>query len=265
MKKLISFVSIGFIIILLIITFKSFFIVSTYPSYKKIEKKRILKATEKYNLLEGTHFSIRYKDKDKDIAKITLDILEKHYEKICKKLDYFTYEKVPVIIYNDGEELLKTIRLKTDIPPLGAYYSGVINILSPFNWIEYGDNVEKIYKETGPHIHEFTHLLVDEKTNGNYPMWLTEGIALYVERELMGIDWELGKGKTKDIDIEKLNNDFGEIEIDIAYRKSLEVVDNMIDDYGFNKVNLLLDSLGMGNNINSSVKKALKVNFKDID
>ncbi|MCG4585448.1 hypothetical protein L0P56_08060, partial [Anaerosalibacter bizertensis] len=92
-----------------------------------------------------------------------------------------------------------------------------------------------------------------------------EGIALYMERELMGIDWELGKGKTKDIDIEKLNNDFNEIEIDIAYRKSLEVVDNMIDNYGFNKFNLLLESLGMGNNIDSSVKKALKVNFKDIN
>ncbi|MCR2044816.1 peptidase MA family metallohydrolase [Anaerosalibacter massiliensis] len=265
MKKLIAITSIVFIILLLIITFKSFFIVSTYPSYKRIEKGRVLQRTNKYYTLNGTHFSIRYKEADKNIAFITLNKLERHYEEICNKLDYFPKEKIPVIIYNNGEEFLKTIRLKTNSLPLGVYYSGTINILSPYNWVEDKYDIEKVYEETGPHIHEFIHFIVDEKTNGNYPMWLTEGMALYMEREILGIDWELGKEKSKSIGIEELNNDFDKIEVDISYRKSLETVDSLIDKYGLDKINLLLDDLGKGNNINTSVKKALKVNFKDIN
>lgn len=264
MKKLLFFVSIGFIIILLFITFESFFVVSTYPIYKKAEKGRILQITNKYDTVNGKHFFVRYKKEDKDIALITESVLEKHYEDICEKLNYFPKGKVPVIIYNNEEEFLNTIKLETDIPPLAAYYSGTINILSPLSGDKSGNNIEEIYEKTGPHIHEFTHFLIDEKTNGNYPMWLTEGISLYMERELLGIDWKMGKGRTKDIDIKRLNNDFDELEVDIAYRKSLEVVDNMIGEYGFNKFNLLLDDLGKGNNINNSVKKALKVDILDI-
>ncbi len=106
-------------------------------------------------------------------------------------------------------------------------------------------------------IHEFTHLIVDEKTRGNYPLWLTEGLALFIEKETIGFEWEKGIGEISNISLKDLNDNFDEIEIGAAYRKSYEVIDKLNDQFGFDKINLLLDNLGIGSNVNTSLKEYL--------
>lgn len=233
---------------------------------KDIEKRRMINYVKEYYTLESDRYIIRYKsDEDIDIAKLTEQIMDKYYEMVCEMFNFYPEDKVDIIIYNDGDSLLENVKLKKDNPPLGVYYSGVINILSPKVWINLDDNFQRIYEKKGPVIHEFTHLIVDEKTKGNYPMWLTEGIALYTEYETTGFEWGKDLKEHEEITIEELNNNFHDLSPYLSYRKSFEIVRKISDTWGFDKLSLLLDTLGEGNSIAKSTKKVLKVNLSDID
>jgi len=263
-KKILLYVLIAVIIFFSFLTFKNYLQISIYPIIKTLEYKRILRSKKDYKYFHTENFCILYID-DIDFARITGEVMEEHYEKLCKKLDCFPNKKVPVIIYYNQKELLETIRLKKDNSPVGAYYSGIIHLLSPTEWIEDKDNINEIYRATTPVVHEFTHLLVDEKTKNNYPLWFTEGIALYMEDKLMGFEWEEGKGETSSISLEDLNKNFSNLEQGLAYRKSYEIVSYLAEDYGFDKINLLLDSLGKGQEINNSFEAVLKIKIEEFD
>lgn len=266
MKKVLFCTSIITIVILIFTSMQGLFQISTYPFIRQLEKRRILKEVNEYNTLNSEHFYIKFSKIDEGIAIETGKILEEYFDKICGKLNYFPKEKIPVIIYSNVEDFKSLLNLDEEIAPLGAYYCGIINILSPSNWMDINkfDDIGNIYREKGPHVHEFIHFIVDEKTKGNYPLWLTEGIALYMEEELLGSSWNLGIGETDKITIEYLDKNFTKIEVGLAYRKSYELIKGMIDKYGLGDFNQLLDNLGHGRDIEKSVKIVFKTEFSEI-
>ncbi|WP_202707743.1 peptidase MA family metallohydrolase [Sporosalibacterium faouarense] len=231
---------------------------------KAFEKTRILHNVKEYDKLETERFVIRYED-DKKNAELTAKILSKYYDQVCSMFDYYPQEKVVIIIYNNGEDLVDNTRLKKDTPPLGVYYSGTINILSPKVWLSQNESYEEAFEKNGPVVHEFAHQVVDDITNGNYPIWLTEGIALYVEYKTTGFEWGSEIKNGNDITVEDLTNKFYDIDTGLSYRKSFEVVSSISENWGFDKLRLLLDTLGDGNSMDKSTQKVLKVNLMDID
>jgi len=237
--------------------------VSLYPTIKDIEKTRMLRAVKDYQTIDTEHFTIRYSD-DIEIAKLTENIAEKYFDEVCSIFDYEPEEKVDIIIYNDKEALLENTRLNKSSSPMGLYYSGVISVLSPRLWVNNGEDINEVYEMNGPVVHEFTHYIVDEITNGNYPMWLTEGIALYTEYKTTGFEWGEGYSDSQDITIEELNSNFSELDQGLAYRRSFEVVNSISEKWGFDKLNIILDTLGEGSSINSSVRAVLKINLNEL-
>ncbi len=69
--------------------------------------------------------------------------------------------------------------------PWGSIWAGLIRVLSPRAWM--GDTPvsqqQQVFQSQGPVADEYTHLLVDYKTGGNYTLWLTEGLAQYAEAD----------------------------------------------------------------------------------
>lgn len=255
---------------MIIIGLFSFFIikehiqVSFYPLVRNYQKNKILNSLHDYKSIKTKNFTIYFKEEEQNIGEITGNIIEEHYEEVCSYFNHYPKGDTPIIIYDKEKDLINSIKLKKGIPaPLGVYYSGTINILSPNLWIG-KDNLVEEYKETTPVVHEFTHLIVDEKTNGNYPLWLTEGLALFMEEKTIGFEWKDGIGETSSITLKDLNNDFEHIETEKAYRKSLEIVNHLNSKYRFDNINLLLDNLGMGSNINTSLKKVFKLGLTEI-
>ena len=131
------------------------------------------------------------------------------------------------------------------------------------NSFKEGD-LEDEYIKITPVIHEFNHLIVDEKTKGNYPLWLTEGLALFIEEKTIGFEWKEGIGETFSVSLKELNDNFDHIKTEIAYRKSFETISYLNTKYEFDKINLLLDNLGIGGNINTSLKKVFKLSLNEI-
>lgn len=263
-KCILFFAIIIFIIASGLVYYQEVFQVVFYPFAKQIEKVRLLKYVEGYKTLETEHFVIRYKNEDEEYAKLTGKIGDKYYEDICNLFEYYPSKKSDVIIYRDEKSLLENLRFDHSNTPIGVYYSGIINILSPIIWIKDIENLEQTYELNGPIVHEFTHLLVDEITNGNYPMWLTEGLALYTEYEITGFEWNRYNMYEDKITIKKLDENFDAIDQVAAYRKSFEVVRWMSETWGFEKTRNILQILGRGSSINKTVKTVLKIDLYDL-
>ena len=68
---------------------------------------------------------------------------------------------------------------------------GFIHLQSPLG--------NKDYFKEGPMVHEYTHLVVDELTGGNYSRWFTEGVAQYVEQQVTGYTLDM------DFDVDEKN------------------------------------------------------------
>lgn len=264
MKRKGLVVLLGLILVILFISSYRYVKVSLYPVIKHIEKNRILSNVEKYNIVDTEHFTIRYNSDDHEAAELTANISEKYYEEVCKMYGYEPKDKVNIVIYDDKKTLLKNTRLNKSTSPIGIYYSGVINVLSPKLWIDDKNDLSKIYEINGPVVHEFAHLIIDEMTNGNYPMWLTEGMALYTEYKTTGFEWSNDNLSHEEVSIEDLDTRFDEIDQSTAYRKSFEVVRSISETWGFNKLKLILDTLGKGSSINGSVKAVLKSDLYEI-
>lgn len=235
--------------------------VSFYPVVRHIEKARILRYAKDFEILETQNFIIRYEKEDEEYAKLTASIADKYYESICNMYEYIPSSKSDVIIYKDEKGFIENLRFNRGSTPIGVYYSGVINILSPGIWIQDTENLEEIYEHNGPVLHEFTHLLIDDITRGNYPMWLTEGLALYTEYKFTGFEWQDYNHDEHMITLEDLDKRFDDIDQNIAYRKSFEVVKGISDTWGFEKMRHMLDILGKGNSINKSANAVLKTNI----
>ena len=70
-----------------------------------------------------------------------------------------------MVVYPDTASLAGSIGWNRNESAMGVYWAGSIRILSPGEWIK-GDALEKQFKQEGPMVHEFTHLMVDEITKG---------------------------------------------------------------------------------------------------
>lgn len=261
MRKVLLYTSILVVGILSFFIMKEYLQISTYPLVKQYHKNKVLNSLTDYKTINTKHFIIYFKEEEIEIGEVTADIIEKYYEDVCAYFNYYPKGDIPIIIYNRKDDLIETIKLKGETP-VGVYYSGTINLLSPNVWIKEGDLDE--YRKTSPVVHEFVHLIVDEKTRGNYPLWLTEGIALFIEEQTIGFQWNEGIGQTSTISLKDLNDNFEHIRIEVAYRKSLEIIDYLNSKYEFDNINLLLDNLGIGSSINTSLKKVFKLDLNEI-
>ncbi|WP_176461711.1 peptidase MA family metallohydrolase [Anaeromicrobium sediminis] len=262
-KKLKLLVS---VFVLLVIFFNFNFIkAKVYPIINEIGEIIMLKKVDTFKTMETEKLIIKY-DTDENTAKLVAETLEDKYDSVAKDFNYISDEKKIIIIYEDGEKLNENTNLRKGNPPMGVYVYNTVSVLSPNNWINDDDNLETIFKEEGPMVHEFTHLIVDEIGRGNFPIWFTEGISLYMEYDKNGYEW----GSNLDMEdetiynVKNLTENFYELDEFKAYRKSFEYVKGFVDEYGFDKLNEILIELGEGTSFDEAHKKVIGKDVEEI-
>ncbi|MFH1238482.1 MAG: tetratricopeptide repeat protein, partial [bacterium] len=124
-------------------------------------------------------FILRLDKKDEILAGYALEALEKGYQAVGQDLAYFPERKVLVEIYPTSEDFNFTSSLsKRDMETSGAIGICKFNrlmIVSPrclafgFRWLD-------------ALVHEYTHFVVNRKSNIRCPLWLHEGIARFEEK-----------------------------------------------------------------------------------
>jgi hypothetical protein len=219
---------------------------------------------------ESDHFRVKYQPGDAVQVPLVLESVEEVYLPVSKRLQYFPAKKIPIVMYPDREALGKSFGGTSDQNTMGAYWAGIIRVLAPRQWIYTNDPAEimRVFKAEGPLAHEYAHLLIDCRSRGNYPRWLTEGIAQYVEREVTGF-------ALKPLPQEESGNWYRLSEMDagfdslpnqeLAYRQSLVVTEYLIAQHDFATVLRVLDRLGEGKSLKHALASEMSTNIVKLE
>ncbi len=149
---------------------------------------------------------------------------------------------------------------------MGLYNMGTIHILSPNAYKNQNQPPMDYFKKNGPVLHEYTHKVVDELTGGNVELWLTEGLALYEEYKVNDTEWAPGYKYERYFNSKEIRDDFMYVDEVQSYRQSFDMTKYLIDNYGMDKMQLLMQELSGGSNTNDAFVKIYGVtvnNFID--
>jgi len=209
--------------------------------------------TRNYDQLSSDHFRFKYSAADKPVAWLTIEKAEEYLYSVKRiLLDDSTEKEILLVLCPDAYALNEKLDWNGEKSAAGVYWAGSIVLLSPQAWAgseTSATELTNILAHQVPLSHELTHLLVDRRTGGNYPRWLSEGLAQYVEEQVAGFRLpDPLPEETNDLyPLKGLDKDFDRQENQaLAYWQSLQTVKYLIEEHGMAKMKELLDALGHG-------------------
>ncbi|MDI6705020.1 MAG: peptidase MA family metallohydrolase [Bacillota bacterium] len=228
--------------------------------YGSIERNRLERITTGYLIKDTENFRIKFSSEDLE----TVDRVAGEAERqLALAADYFGYQpkdKITIIVYPNKEDLEKGLRLSSGGTTLGAYYAGTISIISPKKWGIEGQEAEK-----GLYLHELTHLIMDDMAGGNYPVWFTEGLALYQEYLATGFEW--GKDyifKEQPYTVRELTLQFNKLDQFLAYKQSFLIVKEIMERSSIEEVLALFQLLKKGQAFETAFARSLGYSLSEL-
>ncbi len=223
--------------------------------------------TRDWNVVEGEHFVVKYKVGDEKTAQIVLQEADELYYPLGRYFGCFPDKKVSVAIYQDKSSLNHVFGWGNGESAMGVYWAGVIRLLSPQDWLSdlTAAQREQVFRQQGPLAHEYIHLLVDYKTRGNYPRWLTEGVAQFGEKHFAGVDvGQVGDPEALKTSLAQLDKEFDDSQQEAySYAVSEDLVEFLVNKYGVECIPLLLEQLGKGENMDRALNKTFGVDINE--
>jgi len=221
--------------------------------------------TGNWKELQTEHFVIKYLPTDADSIQLVAETSEKAYTSVSDSLGQQPADKpTTIVIYPDNKSLAASFGWDKNERALGVYWGGTIRILSPEAWLSDLGQEERFTQE-GPMVHEFTHLMVDEMTRGNYNRWWTEGIAQYTERKITGFVFAnpfTGGKEFHYYTLENMEKNFDRLDQAVAYWESLKAMDFIANHYGEDKIYLILRYQGNGDSMSKAIEEALGSDYQ---
>lgn len=184
--------------------------------------------------------------------------------------------KITILVYPDYASLGKQFSASPGFRAQGAYWGGVIQVVSPRLWLGPDPSVDAPRQlfDQGPLVHEFTHLLLDRLIPaGNYPRWLSEGLAQFVEYKETGYLWldadnwiSTPVAPASLYGLNDLDRGFDSLDnTALAYRESFLLVAYLEDAYGPDGLNALLGELARGVRLNAALHSATGLNATGLE
>jgi hypothetical protein len=211
--------------------------------------------TANWPYVEDQHFIVKYQPGDGASAHMVLAEAERVYRPLDNYFGYFPGQRVPILIYPSSTSLNRTFGWDNDESAMGVYWAGVIRVLSPRVWMRNvpAGQQQQLLASQGPIAHEYTHLLVDYKSGGNYTRWLTEGLAQYAERNITGGDPPDRERLALSESLKQLDGQFDSpVWQDYSYTVSLDMISYLIASYGPGRIQDLLTALDCGQSIDKA-------------
>ena len=225
--------------------------------FAQIKDEQIV--TSDFMEYQTEHFIIKYRPVDENIIRDTANMFEESYNTAVEEFNYKSEDKTVVIIYKDQNEFWSYQKSIQGQAVMGLYNMGTIHVLSPTAYKDQAQNSMEYFKKNGPVLHEYTHKVVDELTAGNVELWLTEGLALYEEYKIMGTEWAPGYEYETYFISREIREGFMYADEVQSYRQSFDMIKYLIDNYGMEKMQLLLQELKIGNSTDDAFLKIYKV------
>ncbi|MDR3566279.1 MAG: peptidase MA family metallohydrolase [Negativicutes bacterium] len=237
-----------------------------YPVVRQATEIKLNYETRSLAVYETRHFTIKYGPKDADVVAMVAEAAEKAYQPVTEELDYAPTGKTLIVLYPSRRELNQAFGWSGDQSVMGAYWGGVIQVLSPHEWLQQTSPEEFI--RSGPMVHEFTHLVFDHMTGGNYPRWFTEGLAQYVEYRVNHYEWRSPTNSMAGqlYTMAELDANFDALtDQSLAYRESLAAVRYIAEVYGEGKLQQVMSALAAGKNMQQAITASLGTDYGDYE
>jgi hypothetical protein len=213
--------------------------------FVQIKDEQII--TSDFMEYQTEHFTIKYRPEDENIIRDTANMFEESYDAAVGEFGYKSPEKTVIIIYKDQNEFWSYQKAIQGQAVMGLFNMGTIHVLSPNAYKDQEQGSMEFFKKNGPVLHEYTHKVVDELTDGNIELWLTEGLALYEEYKINGTEWAPGYEYERYFISQEIREGFMYADEVQSYRQSFDMIRYLIDSYGMEKMKLLMQELKAGN------------------
>lgn len=223
--------------------------------------------TINFKQVQTEHYIIKYQPVDEPYVDLIGETAEEAYASVTGIFSYKPANKTTIVVYPDSADLAASFGWDKNEKALGVYWGGTIRILSPRAWLS-GNDIKENFAKEGPMTHEFTHLLVDDITRGNYNRWWTEGMAQYIEKQTTGFEFAdpfSATGEVKWYQFSVLDKKFDQLNQPIAYWQSLKAVEFIADHYGEDKLFVLLDCLGRGKSMDQAIQSTLGIDMQTFE
>ncbi|HZK25538.1 MAG TPA: hypothetical protein VFC74_09180 [Oscillospiraceae bacterium] len=205
---------------------------------------------------ETDYFQLRFTESDQALAAWLGQQADQAVEQATQLLPYEQEHKPWLVIAPHQAMLQKAFGWGENTGALGVYIAETIIILSPQAWEwEQPSLREAVFARQGPLVHEYTHFLLDQSAQGNYPRWFSEGLAQYVEFQVLGYEWlEAGSSLANPLySLQELTRQFDHLPNQaLAYRQSLSMV-SFLAARGDTGLNRLITLLGQGKHFDAAV------------
>lgn len=215
----------------------------------------------------GEHSVVFYPKGEEEAAKLVIRTAERFFPVVANEFGLKLERRVPIILYREQKDLNRIFGWPADEGTMGVYWGGVVRVLSPDSWLDVSDSgaLEETFSRNGPIVHEAAHLMIDYKTRGNYPRWLTEGLAQEMERRLTGFKFDPPEQLYDYYSFSALN-DFDSLpDQRIAYHQSYLMVKYLLEHGGSGKVNRLLTELGRGRSFASALQETMGYGISEFE
>ena len=238
-----------------------------YPLARQVFQAKMNFETRGMLEFETEHFIIKYTEADANVVDMVATAAEEARAPVTSILGYAPQDKGIIIIYPDKQQLNEVFGWSAGESAMGVYWGGVIQVLSPRAWMKEAGSMEEFTKN-GPVLHEYTHLVFDYMTNGNYTRWFTEGLAQYLEYRVNDYEWvtkdnqltgELHSMDELDGDFDGLNNK------SLAYRESLAAIRYIAEMHGEDKLRSIITHLTEGQSLQKAISRDLGMSYEAFD
>ncbi len=264
-----------------------------YSWQQSYRQRVLLRPFQGLATLESDHFVLHYDEAaDGRWARPVLEAAEASREMALTSLGWSplavseeearlaeggTLEGKPhLLLYPDYDSLNEQFGRGGGFQALGAYWGGVIQVLTPRYWLADAPQMDAVHLlvTRGPFVHEYTHYLLDRTIpGGNYPRWLSEGLAQYVEYRETGYLWlEADNQISRPVSLEALygledlEDHFDALEnTSLAYREAFLLVAFLDDAYGSARTNLLVKGLADGLSFSTALRQAVGLTQADFE
>jgi hypothetical protein len=234
-----------------------------YPLVRQAVQIKVNYQTRDMAVYETEHFVIKYTPTDADTVSMIGQAAEAAYQPVTGALQYAPPGKTLILIHPNKNELRQAFGWSGNESAMGVYWGGTIQLLSPHAWLNSGESVEE-FIHSGPMVHEYTHLVFDYITNGNYPRWFTEGLAQYVEYRVNHYEWITADNTLDDkmYTMVQLDQQFDDLPNQaLAYRESLAAVRYIAETYGEDKLLEVIKDLKSGDSLEKAIEKSTGLDY----
>ena len=238
------------LILMLLIRNKGILITKAHPVVIQMEGKRITRRFAEYETTGSGWFYIYYPENESETAHMIKSIAESWGDDVLSFFEFQPDQTINIVLYAQEDELKGALRIPQSQSAMGAYAGGFVNLISPEEHYSEDEAYEIL---TNVFIHEVAHLALDRIAKGNYPLWFTEGSALYLEYSLLGYEWGKGIIDEPPYSIDDMTYRFSSLDEQAAYRKSFLMVKDMIDTRGQAAYLEFLRLLGNGANFQEAL------------